>query len=263
MIAFILGGIVVHISPLLSLSGDQLDQMKEANQEYGSFECHNADNLSSQQINDTIIPRMDEIQGDTRSTFILITSPQKLVNNRYLLETLKRAHSRHVLRGVGIDELHLYTEHSFFRPEIPQLKDKFWKHLFPSDDLSIHPIFWAMTATITNKEEMLKDVKRLTTLDLSDEKHHLWPGWEHFQQRDIKMECTTARNIHHIFPQILESLKESSTGKVAFFCTTAANCERVRTQFEDCLNKNNTNKVDVVMIHDKLDKYDKFAYADL
>ena len=119
-----------------------------------------------------------------------------------------------------------------------------------------------MTATITNKEEMVDDIKRIATLDLADEKHHLWPGWKHFQQREIKMEYTPARDSHHTFPQILKYLKKSPAGKIVFFCPTAANCEKVMKQFEEYLNKN-SSKIDVVMIHGKLDKNDKFAYMQI
>ena len=104
---------------------------------------------------------------------------------------------------------------------------------------------------------MLQQIKKLTTIDLFDKRHHLWGGPDHFAQRTIKMDYSTSRDIHHVFDNVLRELKASKEDRVVFFCTTVADCSKVREKFEAYLNKHDC-KVDVVVIHGQLEKQDKF-----
>ena len=85
---------------------------------------------------------------------------------------------------------------------------------------------------MTNKKYMLQQIKKLTTIDLFDKRHHLWGGPDHFAQRTIKMDYSTSRDIHHVFDNVLRELKASKEDRVVFFCTTVADCSKVREKFE-------------------------------
>ena len=103
--------------------------MNNACQDYGSVEAHHLDELGEEAIDDEIIPRIKEIDKDTRSTMFLLVSPQFLIANQHVGKALLDAHKRRVLRGIGIDEVHLYVAHSAFRPAIRKLRDVLWRPL--------------------------------------------------------------------------------------------------------------------------------------
>ena len=64
MLGCILGGVIVIIVPLLSLSADQVEKMNNACQEYGSVEAHHLDELGEEAIDAEIIPRIEEIDAE-------------------------------------------------------------------------------------------------------------------------------------------------------------------------------------------------------
>src|SRR6056300_1990588 len=130
------GGVVIIFVPLLSLSADQMNKMKEASQKFGTVETHHLDEFPT---NDggtklrTLVDRINRLEETTTSTIFLFTSPQFMCksSNKSLLDALLSAHQRAgVLRVVGIDEAHLFVLHSLFRVEIHMLTELFFKKIF-------------------------------------------------------------------------------------------------------------------------------------
>ena len=156
------GGVVIIFVPLLSLSADQMNKMKEASQKYGTVETHHLDELPDDGGKKLarIVNRIEELQETTTSTIFLFTSPQFICkeSSKDLLSALISARKRNVLRVVGIDEGHLFVQHSFFRVEIHMLSELFFKNIF-DEDTRTHPIYLAMTATMP-----LKYIPRLEAL---------------------------------------------------------------------------------------------------
>ena len=77
MIATFVGGIIVVIVPLLSLTADSMGKIEEALQDCGSVTAVHLDELSSKTIKKEVIPRMHGIQYKSESTLFVFTSPQK------------------------------------------------------------------------------------------------------------------------------------------------------------------------------------------
>ena len=183
----LLRGVFVIIVPLLSLSADQIKKMLGANNDHGSVEAHHLDECSDDKVRGEIIPRIKEIaeKKETTSTMFLFVSPQFLTSNPELVEALAHAHNRRVLRGLGIDEVHLYVGHSQFRLEIRALKDLIWLRFFPPGKPSIHPNYFVTTATIT--PYYIKTLVGLTGIPLQPE-CFLWPDADHFIRENIELQ---------------------------------------------------------------------------
>ena len=183
MAATFLGGIVVVIVPLLALTADQISKIDEANQDRGSMKAVHLDELSSETIDNVVVPRMHAIGYDSQSTLFLFTSPQKLATTPSILDALFICHARQTLRLVTIDEAHLYAQHgSTFREEMRTLTVLFFEVVFKKG-AAFHPIFLAMTATMS--KTLLVKLSQLTNVPWTKPQHQLWADANAFKQRDI------------------------------------------------------------------------------
>ena len=61
LVATMVNGIILVIVSLLALTADQMANIIHAIQEYGSSEGHHLNDLTRTQINNDVIPRMEEI----------------------------------------------------------------------------------------------------------------------------------------------------------------------------------------------------------
>ena len=256
MLGCILGGVVVIIVPLLSLSADQVEKMNTASQDYGSIEAHHLDELGEEVINKKIIPRIEEIGKDTKSTMFLLVSPQFLIANPPVVKALLGAHKRRVLRGIGIDEVHLYVAHSAFRPAIRKLRGVLWQPLLSVNE-SQQPSCFFTTATMIGP--YIEYLEKLTTIDLQSEVHHLWEGPEHFSQRNINVRTGVGSdNINPRINQMKAVLDASDDGKVVFFCTSIDDRNKVQAKVEKYLDQRGIS-VDVININGCQIKEEKFG----
>ena len=90
----LVGGVVVILVPLLSLSADQMNKMKEASQKYGTVETHHLDEFPTDDGGlklRTLVDRINALEETTTSTIFLFTSPQFLCeqSNEDLLNALQ------------------------------------------------------------------------------------------------------------------------------------------------------------------------------
>ncbi len=263
------GGIVIIFVPLLSLSADQMNKMKEASQKFGTVETHHLDEFPT---NDggtklrTLVDRINGLKETTTSTIFLFTSPQFMCksSNKSLLDALLSAHQRAgVLRVVGIDEAHLFVLHSLFRVEIHMLTELFFKKIFNEGNVEWqHPILLAMTATMP-----LSLVPKLEALtNVTFENHDLYrPGTEHFQRRYIKIEYgvrsdTFAQSLDRLVDVLTNSIlneEHPDDECVVVIVTTAADAIAFELKLSEKLNKAKCD-VDIVLVHGQQDKRDKF-----
>jgi len=161
LVATMVNGIILVIVPLLALSADQMANIIGAIRDFVSSEGHHLGELSRSQINNDVIPRMDDIQYSTSSTMFLFTSPQQLVVNPTILDALLRCHARQTLRMVAIDEAHLYAMHGrSFRMDIRVLQKILFEIIFKEG--AWHPLFLDMTTTMT-----ISLVESFSTLTMS------------------------------------------------------------------------------------------------
>ena len=88
MIATMVGGIILVIVPLLSLTADRMEKVRVALQCHGSIEAHHIDEIPLSLIIELIIPRMLEIGYNSNSIMFIFDSPQQLASTQVLLDAL-------------------------------------------------------------------------------------------------------------------------------------------------------------------------------
>jgi superfamily II DNA helicase RecQ len=170
-------GNVLVIVPLLALTANQLEKIKQAMKEYGCVDVTHLDKTDEATIHSTVIPRMLSLQPATTTTNFLLCSPQFIADHDAFRTVLLQCHTRRTLRLVAIDEIHLYTMHGrSFRNCIRQLTDCFFSIVFRQGGW--HPLFLAMTATMTLS--LLSSFSELTTVDWSLPARQLWSSASEF-----------------------------------------------------------------------------------
>ena len=264
MLGVMMGGVIVIIVPLLSLSADQMEKMTSISQQTGPMGTVHCDEMPSEPGTlDPLIERIQQLDEKTSSTIFLLTSPQFLAkkSSAPLREALFEAHSKGNLRGVVVDELHLFVQHSAFRPAIPMLKELFFEKIFPADDPESHPPALFMSATMTPR--FVEIAEELTTIKLPN-KCRLWPDREHFAQRDVEIKYTTTNNftgeLNHLVGILTNSIRGEEHGRdevVVVFTTTAKKATDLHSKLNEKLDKV-LDSSDVVLVHGDMHKMKKF-----
>eukprot|EP00984_Skeletonema_dohrnii_P032361 scaffold26378_cov206-Skeletonema_dohrnii-CCMP3373.AAC.2 len=233
--------------------------MKEASQKYGTVETHNLDEFPTDDGGHKLarlVKRIDELKETTTSTIFLFTSPQFLCKqtSEALLTALISSRRRNVLRVVGIDEAHLFVQHSSFRVEIHMLTELFFKKIFDEDDKS-HPIFLAMTATMPL--QYIPKLEELTNVSL-EKCREFRPAPEHFMQQNIKMEYhVNTVTFATALDKLVTVIRNTVSDTVVVLTTLPATAKSLEAKLCEKLNKAKCN-VDVVIVHGQLPKMDKF-----
>ena len=111
MSAVTVAGISLLIIPLLSLTANQLSHIKKAVSKYRIVTAHHLNDLSSTDLNDSIIPMMDAFPYESLSTMLLLCSPQFIIEHPAFKDALIRAYLRRLLRRVVLDEAQIYAQH--------------------------------------------------------------------------------------------------------------------------------------------------------
>ena len=224
MVLTMIGGIALIIVPLLALTADQVEKIRRANRSFGSVEAHHTDDLDESFIRERLIPRMMEISDSTTSSMYIFCSPQDLVNKAYLRIALLECYRRKTLRLVVIDEAHLYAMHgSTFREQIRLLHNLFFRIIFGVGKW--HPLFLAMSATMT--APLVASLSRLTNVDWSDERFHLWASTAQFRQRNISIGFGITSQIgEQAIPMLVQFLAENPTMYACLFVNFVRECSK-------------------------------------
>ena len=104
MTAISVGGVALVIIPLLSLTANQLERIKNAVQRYGAVYAFHLDECSKHDTKEKLIPKMDEFEYDSSTTMFILCSPQYLAENLDFRNALLRCRDRKVLRLIAVDE---------------------------------------------------------------------------------------------------------------------------------------------------------------
>ena len=143
-----IGRFILVIVPLLSLMADQMTRIVLAIQMHGSVEARHLNDMEPNVFWKNIIPSMNKIGFGMMLVLFLFFYPQFLAENRDILSAFLRCHQQKMLHLVAIDEEHLYVIHGCsFQNAIQLLLRLFFSIVFKDDKW--HPLFLAMTATIT------------------------------------------------------------------------------------------------------------------
>ena len=133
-------------------------------QRYGPARAVHPDETSPADVAAELVPMLDGIPGDTSSTVLLLTSPQKLATEIRVRETLLRCAGRGTLRLIALDEAHRYAAHGrSFRDSVRYLRDEFFLPLFGAGSV-FRVACLAMTATMSTDLLRLRDLSRFVFL---------------------------------------------------------------------------------------------------
>ena len=260
--SIMVAGNVLVIIPLLVLTANQLEKIKQAMQQYGCVDVTHLDETKEDVIISTVIPRMLSLQSNTTTTNFLLCSPQYIANHSSFREALLKCHTRRTLRLVAIDEIHLYTMHGkSFRDSIRHLNACFFSIVFQQGKW--HPLFLAMTATMT--QSLLHHFSTLTSVDWSLPSRQLWLSAFEFCQRYIYMSLQVTGDIGQIsYPMLLSHLSANPSSYAAVFVNFKSECVKWAEVLEEQLaEKAMTMTIDVLQINGDMDKHEKFAYIRL
>jgi superfamily II DNA helicase RecQ len=107
----ILAGVVLTISPLLSLDADQTDKVdRQASQEFGNAVSFHLDKIKNRAKQQAVAASISNLCFDTTQTVFLFALPQAFVNNsvwRKLLDLIIQ--KKKLLQLVAIDEIQLFV----------------------------------------------------------------------------------------------------------------------------------------------------------
>ena len=149
MVGTMAAGLLLVLVPLLSLTADLLEGLREGSLADALVEAHHVDKLLVDVVRDTLVPRLDSLQGDSSSVIFLLCSPQELATNGILSAVILCCHGRGVLRLVALDEAHLYAQHgTTFCGCICLLLDQFFRVVFSCASNLQHPLVLTMSVTM-------------------------------------------------------------------------------------------------------------------
>ena len=188
-----LGGVILCVSPLLSLAVDQTQKVLQHSPNTTSVTSFHLDEMSVSHINrlQTAIPHLP-----STTAIFLFTSPEALRNrNNFSLFLL----CNHHIKFVVIDEVHLFAQFgNTFMEEFGQLKVLLFDKLLHSPT-SIPSLF--MTASCT--AQMIGDIESLIGYTIT---HRHWPSPSEMSHRVVSIE---ARYIKHHFRALKSTIAES------------------------------------------------------
>ena len=201
-----------------------MSRIKRAVQRFGAVDALHADEISSTDIKNKLVPKIKSNDGTSSTTMLLLCSPQILATNRNLRHALIAASKRKVLRLVAIDETHLYGMHGCaFRESIRILKRVFFAVLF-NERARFHPQCLLVTATMMPSQ--LQSISDLTTIDWTKKHHQQWSSPSEFRQRYIEMDLKVTGDIgQKAFPAVVERLQ---TDENAYVCIFVNFCSETR-----------------------------------
>ena len=74
MLGTMVAGLSLVLVPLLSLTADLLERLREGSSADASVEPHHIDELPADVVRETLVPRLDSLQADSSSVIFLLYS---------------------------------------------------------------------------------------------------------------------------------------------------------------------------------------------
>lgn len=128
VVGFTLNGVILVITPLLTLSAHHMAKFTVGDGCYGTIDAHHMDELrdTSPQKYRGLLCVIAAQSTKTTSTYFLVVSPQFFANYPEFCEAMVQAGLSCTLRLVIMDEVHLHIQHgSSFHDNNRQLKEIF------------------------------------------------------------------------------------------------------------------------------------------
>ncbi len=91
MTAVSVAGITLVIIPLLSLTANQLERIKNAVQKWGTVYAIHLDDTGQHGVKEKVIPAMDTFPHNSSTTMMILCSPQYISENYDFRNALLRA----------------------------------------------------------------------------------------------------------------------------------------------------------------------------
>ena len=111
MTANIVAGITLVLVPLLALSANLVARVKQIGQKNAHIITYHMDKICKTQHQNQVLRQMDDIESQSSTTMILISSPQALADNKKFRDQLLKCHRRRTLRANVIDKAHIWAMH--------------------------------------------------------------------------------------------------------------------------------------------------------
>jgi superfamily II DNA helicase RecQ len=248
-VGVILAGVVLTISPLLSLAADQTDKVgSRASQEFGNVLSFHLDEIRERNEQQAVATSISNIVVDTTQTVFLFASPQVFVNNPIWRNLLDLIVLKKLLRFVVVDEIHLFVHFArSFRQEFAWLKPYLFSKLQyrGSSSRTTVPVLF-MTATCN--ETIVKNVELLSGL-----KFHVanifWPPPKGMRHRNVMLDIRySSRPLGIIQPCLKKLLTTSSTSKYIVYSNRRVKIECIHSKLSLWLDSNDLQSVDTVSL---------------
>jgi superfamily II DNA helicase RecQ len=260
MTGLMLAGVHLIVHPLLTLTADQVAAFSKCSDNHGSVVVINLDEQASRSstFQQSIVDLITGLPKSTSTTVFLFASPQFLARFKKFRNAIFTCNHRGTLRSLMLDEVHLLSQHgSSFRPEIRMICDRLIKPIMAKPP-SKRPHHLQLTATLSTGDR--KMAGNLTGVGFPAE-YTFWAKPEGFRQDAIKIQYRIGSDYTASLKYVVDHLRNHATSAFVF-----ANARRLTQSLtktlEDKLDEEGIT-CDVVHIHGKLDKVEKFHLVNL
>jgi hypothetical protein len=199
------GSVSWCISPLLSLGADQVIKINDNSvRGDGAVVAFHLDHYRHPTQQRAICKRVAKINGLSKTTVCITSSPQALVNNQLYYALFRELITKDSLKLLTVDELQLFVQFGRrFRNEFFALKEKVFAPLsLCGGKQSRIPILF-MTATATTT--ILEQTTLLTGL-IFCRRNIFWPGPSHMLQRRCQIEFVLTSQPFSVLTGIVDKL---------------------------------------------------------
>jgi hypothetical protein len=259
--ATIMRGIHIILVPLLALGADQVSKGNSARSPFSQSiraihldEVHHPQKVASLR---EFLSNMSMAQ-----TLIIVASPQSLLKtlpwNSLLLDC---AHTRNLVRGVYVDEYHLFASFgSSFRPEFEASGKQFITKLFNPRPIPAgydFPSYLAMSASMNTRA--IRDGEAQTKIFIPRDQF-FWSTPSEFRRREIlvSLDLIQPKQVSRtVFGSIYIVLKANPTAKVVLYTNSKIKSESLQEKLEEFLDHHGFSG-DVILVNGELEASEKF-----
>jgi hypothetical protein len=260
-------GVVLTISPLLSLSADQVNKLRStARQQAGSFIVRNLDEVTDMADMRLLSRQLTSFSVDSTAAVYLFSSPQAITRNEIWKKMIHVLLKKRLLRLVCVDEIHLFARFGmYFRSEFLELKDVLFSKLINTHVPKFTTIIPVLFMTATCSLEIAKQVQLLTGLSFPKE-NILWAPSTEMARRNVSIALHHTNQNLCLFQKIaLPIFTDESTPhfkKVILYTNFRSRATRFRMKIREWLVEKDI-LADIVPVDGSLFKEQKFYNTSL
>jgi superfamily II DNA helicase RecQ len=266
VVGLMIGGIILTIVPLLGLSADQKTKLLAIKlKDPHRVHAYNLDELQDSATNTALRQELESYDPESNGTVFVFTSPQKLANSRPWQTTLWRLIAKDSIRLVCIDEAHLYASFGVeFRSEFYALHAILFEQLKLKRPKNINVPVLLMTATAS--QSMINDITALSGVHLTNTNNVIWPNdVKRMSRRNVGIHISfddqgALRKIKSVLNQMFSTGIQSD--KMIVYTNSLKRSKMLKKLIKRHLIQMEFNDVDVVLVHGKLFKEQKFHNTD-